>query len=73
MAVPKKRVSRSQRDQRRAHDALKPTHAIEGCPACGASKLRHHVCPACGTYRGRKVVETSVAEAEAAPAAPATE
>jgi large subunit ribosomal protein L32 len=71
MAVPKKRVSRSQRDQRRAHDALKPTHAIEGCPACGAPKLRHHVCPACGTYRGRKVVEVAATADEAA--APATE
>ncbi len=55
MAVPKKRMSRSQTGQRRAHDALKLTAAVESCPDCGASKLRHRVCPACGSYRGRKI------------------
>jgi large subunit ribosomal protein L32 len=55
MAVPKKRMSRSQTGQRRAHDALKLTAAVESCPDCGASKLRHRVCDACGSYRGRKV------------------
>ncbi len=55
MAVPKKRMSRSQRDQRRAHDALKLTAAVEACPDCSAPKLRHHVCGACGSYRGTKV------------------
>jgi large subunit ribosomal protein L32 len=55
MAVPKKRMSRSQTGQRRAHDALKLTAAIETCPDCGASKLRHRVCAACGSYRGRKI------------------
>lgn len=55
MPVPKKRVSRSQRDQRRAHDFLVADAATESCPECGAVKQRHHVCPACGTYRGRKV------------------
>ncbi|MBM4366812.1 MAG: 50S ribosomal protein L32 [Deltaproteobacteria bacterium] len=55
MPVPKKRVSRSQRDQRRAHDALTLTAAIESCPDCGAPKLRHRVCDACGSYRGKKI------------------
>lgn len=55
MPVPKKRMSRSQTGQRRAHDALVLTAAIESCPDCGAPKLRHHVCKACGSYRGRKV------------------
>ena len=55
MQVPKKRVSRSQRDQRRSHDALVLNAAIEACPDCGASKLRHHVCKECGSYRGRKI------------------
>lgn len=55
MPVPKKRVSSRVRDQRRSHDFLVATAATESCPACGASKQRHHVCPSCGTYRGRKV------------------
>lgn len=55
MPVPKKRVSRRVRDQRRAHDFLVATAATESCPDCGSTKQRHHVCPSCGTYRGRKV------------------
>ncbi len=65
MPVPKKRVSRSQRDQRRAHDALVLTAAIESCPDCGASKLRHRVCDACGSYRGRKIFSDNDAAPEA--------
>ncbi len=57
MAVPKKRTSRRRRDMRRAHDAIKFTAAVESCPNCGELKLRHHMCEACGTYRGRTVVE----------------
>ncbi len=56
MAVPRKKVSRSRRDKRRSHHALKsPTH-IE-CPNCGEQKLPHHVCKACGYYGDREVVE----------------
>ncbi|TMA49077.1 MAG: 50S ribosomal protein L32 [Deltaproteobacteria bacterium] len=57
MAVPKRRTSASKRDKRRSHDALVPPHVI-ACPQCGEATLRHRACPHCGTYRGRKVVET---------------
>jgi large subunit ribosomal protein L32 len=55
MAVPKKKTSRSRRDKRRAHDAIKFTAAVEYCPNCGESKLRHHACAACGVYRGLQI------------------
>ena len=55
MPVPKKRVSSSVRDMRRSHDHLHADQATESCPDCGVLKLRHRVCMACGTYRGRKV------------------
>ncbi|MGB0684506.1 MAG: 50S ribosomal protein L32 [Magnetovibrionaceae bacterium] len=58
MAVPKKKVSRSRRNMRRAHDALSSTTGIE-CPNCGELKLPHHVCASCGYYDGREVVEPS--------------
>lgn len=58
MAVPKKKTSRSRRDMRRSHDAIKFSHAVESCENCGELKLRHHLCEGCGTYRGRQVVET---------------
>lgn len=59
MAVPKKRTSKSRKNMRRAHDHLKFTAATESCPACGELKLRHHVCKACGQYRGVQVLAAS--------------
>ncbi|MDH3595764.1 MAG: 50S ribosomal protein L32 [Rhodospirillales bacterium] len=60
MAVPKKKISKSRRNQRRSHDALKPSSYVE-CANCGELKRPHHVCAACGYYDGREVVETDVA------------
>jgi large subunit ribosomal protein L32 len=55
MAVPKKKTSKSRRNMRRSHDALKPVASIE-CPNCGEQKLPHHVCGSCGHYDGREVM-----------------
>jgi large subunit ribosomal protein L32 len=42
----------------RSHDALKnPPKST--CSNCGAPKLPHRVCPACGQYAGREVVEVA--------------
>ena len=57
MAVPKKKISKSRRDMRRAHHAL-PSSARVECPNCGELKRPHHVCAACGHYDGREVLET---------------
>ncbi|MEO5336462.1 MAG: 50S ribosomal protein L32 [Magnetospirillum sp. WYHS-4] len=58
MAVPKKKVSKSRRNMRRAHHALKSSSYHE-CPNCGELKRPHHVCPACGQYDGRELVATT--------------
>lgn len=55
MAVQKNKVTRSRRNNRRSHDALKIINSVE-CPVCGELKLPHHICPSCGHYRGREVV-----------------
>ena len=55
MAVQQNRVTRSKRNMRRAHDALKATASHE-CPNCGELKLPHHVCGSCGYYRDREIV-----------------
>lgn len=55
MAVPKKKTSKSRRDMRRSHHALKVVGYVE-CPNCGEHKLPHHVCASCGHYDGREVV-----------------
>ncbi len=55
MAVQQNRKTRSKRNMRRAHDALKAVASAE-CANCGEPKLPHHVCGACGHYDGREVV-----------------
>ena len=57
MAVPKRKKSKSKRDKRRTHQKLDAPNLSE-CPQCGEAKLPHHACPACGYYKGRKVIET---------------
>jgi large subunit ribosomal protein L32 len=59
MAVPKKKQSTSRRNKRRAnHDRVAaPTVVI--CSNCSEPKLAHRVCPACGFYADKKVLEVS--------------
>ena len=54
MPVPKRRVSKSRRNMRRAHLALNPISVVY-CSNCQAPCLPHSVCESCGTYRGRRV------------------
>ena len=54
-AVPKRRISKSRRGRRRAHQALSAIHLV-GCPECGELRRPHRMCPNCGTYRGRKIL-----------------
>lgn len=58
MAVPKKKVSKSKRDQRRSHDSLSAVAYVE-CSNCGEFKRPHHVCASCGHYDGREVAAVS--------------
>ena len=55
MAVPKKKISRSRRGNRRAHDSLR-VNTINECSNCGAEKLPHHICSSCGFYNKKKVI-----------------
>jgi len=55
-AVPKHKVSRHQRGNRRRHQVLKPPHLVV-CPQCGEWMQAHRVCRSCGTYRGRQVLK----------------
>lgn len=58
MAVPKKKTSKARRDKRRTNwKVLPPNLAL--CPQCKEPKLPHHVCPNCGTYKGKKVLEVA--------------
>lgn len=56
MANPTSRHSKSRRDKRRANWKLTPPNTSH-CSNCQEPKMPHRVCPSCGTYRGRKVLE----------------
>ena len=55
MAVPKRKVSPSRRNMRRAHDAL-GTNAYVEDKDTGELKRPHHIDLKSGTYRGRQVI-----------------
>jgi large subunit ribosomal protein L32 len=50
------RHTRSHTKNRRSHHALSAPR-LSTCANCGAAHLRHRVCPECGTYRGRAVID----------------
>ena len=54
--LPKRRQSRGRTRRRRAHDAIHQLNLVE-CPTCRAMRRPHTVCPACGTYKGKAVVD----------------
>jgi len=59
MANPKRKHSKARTRTRRSvyYNSVEMPPMME-CPECSSTKLRHRACPTCGTYRGRKVVET---------------
>jgi len=56
MAVPQRRTSKTRKRMRRTHFKLTVPGMVE-CPQCHEMKLAHRVCPNCGTYKGRTIVE----------------
>jgi large subunit ribosomal protein L32 len=58
---PKRKHSKGRRDRRRAHDALIPRPLV-ACSNCGEMRPQHTVCPNCGYYDGREVVEVKKEE-----------
>ncbi|MGP8050375.1 MAG: 50S ribosomal protein L32 [Desulfobaccales bacterium] len=63
MPLPKRRKSISKKNTRRSHDHL-AVPQVSNCtnPACGETHLPHHVCPACGFYKGRLVAPHAAKE-----------
>jgi large subunit ribosomal protein L32 len=54
-ALPKRKISKSRRNRRRAHDSLSLKHLIV-CESCGEYHIAHRVCSKCGSYKGETVV-----------------
>ena len=56
MAVPKRKMSRSNTRSRRSQWKTTPVATVT-CSNCKKPKRPHEACPACGMYRGRMYVE----------------
>ncbi|MBA3549463.1 MAG: 50S ribosomal protein L32 [Nannocystis sp.] len=56
MAVPKKKMSQSRRDMRRANHDKRSPPTLVACANCEEATLSHRVCAACGFYKGRQVI-----------------
>ena len=56
MPIPKRKHSKARRDKRRANWKLTIPGLVE-CPQCHAEKVPHHVCPVCGFYKGKSIVQ----------------
>ena len=57
MAVPIRKVSNTRGSKRRTHYKISE-NVVSSCPKCGEAVRPHRVCPKCGTYKGKTVVET---------------
>ena len=56
MAVPKRRTSKARKRKRRSHLSKTP-RTLQLCPKCSHARPSHVVCPNCGDYMGRTLVE----------------
>lgn len=61
MAVPKKKTTRARRNKRRAGKGLPKTTLIL-CAQCKKMISSHQVCPYCGMYKGRMVLDIEAKE-----------
>ena len=61
MAVPKRKVSKAKGRSRIANwKATAP--ALAECPQCHELRASHRVCPKCGYYDGKQVIDVSKKE-----------
>jgi large subunit ribosomal protein L32 len=56
MPVPKRRHSRARGRKRRTHYKISAPD-LSKCPNCGETKMPHRVCPHCGYYKGKPVIQ----------------
>lgn len=57
MAVPKYKTSKSRSRRRRSINMKLAAPNLIECSTCGNKVLPHRVCPKCGYYKGRQVLE----------------
>lgn len=57
MALPKRRHSKARSAKRKANWMRASKPSVVECPKCHEPKLNHRVCPSCGNYKDREVIE----------------
>lgn len=57
MAVPKRKISKQRGNKRFASNYKAGVVTLVECPQCHQKKQSHKVCPKCGYYDGKLVVE----------------
>ncbi|HOW28846.1 MAG TPA: 50S ribosomal protein L32 [Elusimicrobiota bacterium] len=60
MPNPKKKHTPSRRDMRRAQNWRLEFGSLSRCSQCGAARMPHRVCPACGFYGGELILPPKV-------------
>ncbi len=61
MGVPKRKPSRSRQRMRRAYNSVLKLPQLATCSQCAAPSVPHRVCPSCGFYDGRQVINVGAA------------
>lgn len=56
MGVPRSHHTKSRRNKGRMHLHLKEA-SLTKCPKCGKSTLPHVVCPNCGYYKEKEIID----------------
>lgn len=62
MAVPKYKTSKARSRRRRSINMSMDVPNLVSCPNCGNRILRHRVCPKCGFYKGKQIIELEQAD-----------
>ena len=57
MPVPYGKRSKAKGRQRRAANMKYTGVNVQNCPSCGEPVLSHRICPSCGKYHDRQVLE----------------
>lgn len=57
MAVPKHKASKARTRRRKAINSRLSVTTFIKCGNCGNSMVPHRVCPKCGFYKGKQVLD----------------
>lgn len=55
-ALPKRKISKARKGERRSHLHIQPSTLVE-CASCHNLMVPHRICPTCGKFRGRDILQ----------------